>query len=153
MRPELFEVSSMLYLYHYCVGCLVMWLWPVIMGTLHKWHGIWIHQQLSCLFNSLFRLTAKNIRAHFLSLTRSKLRLCSANHRAGYFSSLACDWLSIVWAYSEQETENARELCSTYEGNQFVTGGFPSQIASNVESVPMTRPPHVDSEVGQFPKT
>ena len=45
-------------------------------------------------------------RARFLSLTRSKLRLCSANHRAGYFSNLACDWLSIVWAYSKQETEN-----------------------------------------------
>ena len=43
--------------------------------------------------------------ARFLSLARSKLRLCSANHRAGYFSNLACDWLSIVWAYSEQETE------------------------------------------------
>ena len=25
---------------------------------------------------------------------------------AGYFSNLACDWLSIVWTYSEQETEN-----------------------------------------------
>ena len=33
-------------------------------------------------------------------------RLCSANHRAGYFSNLVCDWLSIVWAYSNQETEN-----------------------------------------------
>ena len=44
--------------------------------------------------------------ARFLSLARSKLRLCSANHRAGYFSNLACDWLSIVWAYSGQETEN-----------------------------------------------
>ena len=46
------------------------------------------------------------IRAHFLSYAGSKLRLCSANHRAGYFSNLACDCLSIVWAYSEQETEN-----------------------------------------------
>ena len=45
-------------------------------------------------------------RARFLSLAWSKLRLCSANHRAGYFSNLACDWLSIVWAYPEQETEN-----------------------------------------------
>ena len=44
--------------------------------------------------------------AHFVSFARSKLRLCSANHRAGYFSNLARDWLSIVWAYSEQETEN-----------------------------------------------
>ena len=34
------------------------------------------------------------------------LRLCSANHRAGYFSKLACDWLSILWAYFKQETEN-----------------------------------------------
>ena len=44
--------------------------------------------------------------ACFLSLAWSKLRLCSANHRAGYFSNLACDWLSIVWAYFEQETES-----------------------------------------------
>ena len=40
-----------------------------------------------------------NIWAHFLSLARSMLRLWSVNHRAGYFSNLACDWLSIVWAY------------------------------------------------------
>ena len=45
-------------------------------------------------------------RARFLTLASSQLRLCSANHRAGYFSNLACDWLSIVWAYSEQETEH-----------------------------------------------
>ena len=44
--------------------------------------------------------------ACFLSLAQSKLRICLANQRAGYFSNLACDWLSIVWAYSEQETEN-----------------------------------------------
>ena len=46
------------------------------------------------------------IRARFLSIARSKLRLCSANHRAGYFSDLACDLLSIIWVYSKQETEN-----------------------------------------------
>ena len=46
------------------------------------------------------------VRACFLCLVRSKLRLCSANHRTGYFSNLACDCLSIVWAYSEQDTEN-----------------------------------------------
>ena len=43
--------------------------------------------------------------ACFLFLARSNLRLCSANHRPGYFSNLDCDWLSIVWAYSEQERE------------------------------------------------
>ena len=35
------------------------------------------------------------LRAYFLSLAQSKLRLCSANYRAGYFSNQACDWLSI----------------------------------------------------------
>ena len=52
--------------------------------------------------------------ARFLSLAQSKLRLYSANHKAGYFSNLACDWLSIVWAYSEQQTENGprtKTLC------------------------------------------
>ena len=44
--------------------------------------------------------------AHFLSLARSKLRLCSANHRQGYWSNLPCDWPSTAWAYSKQETEN-----------------------------------------------
>ena len=64
--------------------------------------------------------------AHFLSLTRSKLRLCSANHRAGYFSNLACDWLSIVWAYSKQETENGPILLAISTGNLLITGVFPS---------------------------
>ena len=45
-------------------------------------------------------------RVRFLSLARSKLRLCSANHRPGYWSNLPCDWPSTAWAYSEQETEN-----------------------------------------------
>ena len=40
------------------------------------------------------------------SLAWSKLRLCSANHRPGYWSNLPCDWPSTAWAYSEQETEN-----------------------------------------------
>ena len=34
----------------------------------------------------------------FLSLAWSKLRLCSANHRPGYWSNLPCDWLSVAWA-------------------------------------------------------
>ena len=38
-------------------------------------------------------------------------RLCSANQRAGYFSNLPCDWLSIVWAYSKQKTENGPWYC------------------------------------------
>ena len=51
-------------------------------------------------------------RARFLSLARSKLRLCSANHMPGYWSILPCDWPSTAWAYSEQETENGPRLRS-----------------------------------------
>ena len=53
-------------------------------------------------------------RARFLTFARSKLRLCSANHRTGYFSHLARDWLSIVWVYSEQETENGPRWTALY---------------------------------------
>ena len=66
--------------------------------------------------------------AHFLSLAQSKLRLCSVNHRAGYFSNLACDWLSIVWAYSEQETENGpwcfkkHQTIKIYNADEMPTG-------------------------------
>ena len=45
-------------------------------------------------------------RTRFLSLPRSNLRLCSANHRTGYWSNLPCDWPSTAWVYCEQETEN-----------------------------------------------
>ena len=37
------------------------------------------------------KILSANFLARFLSLARSKLRLCLANHRAGYFSNLACD--------------------------------------------------------------
>ena len=77
------------------VYCSLVWIWL---------SDRWV---FACNFNSMW-----SIRARFLPLARSKLRLCSANHRAGYFSNLACDWLSIVWAYSEQETENwPRPVC------------------------------------------
>ena len=46
-------------------------------------------------------------RVRFLCLVPSKLRLCSANHRPGYWSNLTCNWPSTAWAYSEHwETEN-----------------------------------------------
>ena len=58
----------------------------------------------------LFRLWGRYglIWVRFLSLTRSKVRLCSANHRPSYWSNLTCGWLRTAWAYSEseQETEN-----------------------------------------------
>ena len=76
----------------------VIW-WQRSGSALSRWWLVpWWHQAITWT------------RAHFLSLAQSKLRLCSANHRAGYFSNLACDWLSIVWGYSEQETENGPSL-------------------------------------------
>ena len=44
-----------------------------------------------------------------LSLTRSKLRLCSANHRPGYWSNLPCDWPSTAWAYSHKRQKTGPE--------------------------------------------
>ena len=75
-----------------------------MIGTMKYDWRIWIKQTK----------TQQN-RARFLSLTQSKLRLCLANHRAGYFSNLACDWLSTVWAYSEQETENGPSLHNSWD--------------------------------------
>ena len=46
-----------------------------------------------------------------MSHSWSKLRLFSANRSAGYSSNLAYDWLSIVWAHSEQETGNGSWCC------------------------------------------
>ena len=54
------------------------------------------------------------IRARFLSLAWSKLRLCSANYRPGYWSNLPSHWPSTAWAYSEQETENRPRYCAKH---------------------------------------
>ena len=43
------------------------------------------------------------ILVRFQSLAESKLRLCSANHKPGYWSNLPCDWLSTAWTYSEKQ--------------------------------------------------
>ena len=56
--------------------------------------------------------------ARFLSLARSKLRLCSANHRPGYWNNLPCDWPSTAWAYSQQETENGP--WNTFDSNGLI---------------------------------
>ena len=85
--------------------------------------------------------------ARFLSLARSKLRVCLANHRAGYFSILACDWQSIVWAYSDDPanfpvlwqccTENF--LCY---GNIDTCNSLPScRNAENTSAFPILRIP------------
>ena len=61
--------------------------WPLL---------IWIRVRITLDHSSCVVIWSR-----FLSLAWSKLRLCSANHRAD------CDWLSIVRVYPEQETENA----------------------------------------------
>ena len=65
-----------------------------------------MRKAISCGVNFMTDHDWAQFWAHFLSLVRSKLRLCSANHRPGYWSNLPCDWPSTAWAYSEQETEN-----------------------------------------------
>ena len=59
--------------------------------------------------------------ARFLSLALIKLRLCSANHRSGYWSNLPCDWPSTAWAYSKQETENGPWLRKTAASKEQTT--------------------------------
>ena len=77
-----------------------------------------------CMVSCCISPCYSDTRAHFLSLAPSKLRLCSANRRAGYFSNLACDWLSIVWAYSEQERENGPRAPSQYRDDLSRYGDF-----------------------------
>ena len=82
---------------NYALAHLSMWCINTYLSILLYWH--WGYNTDGWMQEKC------NTRARFLSLAWSKLRLCLANHRAGYFSNLTCDWLSIVWAYSEQEAE------------------------------------------------
>ena len=75
-----------------------------ITDPIPRTHFRWL---LSIFLSTYSQNTTNNLDPFSISCS-SYPRLCSANHRAGYFSNLACDWLSIVWAYSEQEAENGR---------------------------------------------
>ena len=46
------------------------------------------------------------------------LRLCSANHRPGYWSNLPCDWPSTACAYSKKGTETKPWQCRKSEHHQ-----------------------------------
>ena len=62
------------------------WLWRLLVRQ-HLWRFWWLQKSRYSR-----RAPVKHLLrtwGRFLSLARSKLRLCSANHRAGYFSS-AC---------------------------------------------------------------
>ena len=54
-----------------------------------------INEMLALFFKILifYHANSKGM-ARFLSLAQSKLRLCLANHRPGYWSNLPCDWLT-----------------------------------------------------------
>ena len=69
----------------------------------NKKHGWWWVYRLAA---SQSKIMFRKYWARFLSLAQSKLGLCSANHRPGYWSNLPCVWPSTAWAYFEQETEN-----------------------------------------------
>ena len=63
-----------------------------------------LHKQLPGL---VITLVLGYLQAQFKARFLSLLGVSSANHRTSYFSNLACDWLSIVWDYSKQETKQA----------------------------------------------
>ena len=79
---------------------LIVFLKPCVRSCIVAYRELrhWTKNIILCLCISSWVL--------FLSLGLSKLRLCSANHRPGYWSNQPCDWPSTAWAYSEQETEN-----------------------------------------------
>ena len=82
--------------------------WPLS----HYPHPQWGRKKMAATLQTTFPIMWWLMTwARFLSLAWGKVRLCWANHRASYFSNLACDWLSIVWDYSEPETENRPWWC------------------------------------------
>ena len=84
-------------------------------------HPIWQHPGFF-LSEPSFSIFEQKTWARFLSLARSKLRLCSANHRPGYWINMPCDWPSTAWAYSEQETKNRSwklMIMASSHGNDF----------------------------------
>ena len=102
IKPSIYAVMVHRYLW-----------WPVITSWLHC--GVTVlssYVVVQCMGECLWSMSAapwptlliagREAQGPF-SLALSKLRLCSANNRAGYFSNLACDWLSLVWAYSEKD--------------------------------------------------
>ena len=102
---------TILYRDHFVYG-LSQWETTLQCDVISHWlcpHHVW---SLFFTLHELYKTMSLKIMviclrwSHFLSLAQSKLRLCSANHRSGYWSNLPCDWPSTAWAYSEQETEN-----------------------------------------------
>ena len=47
--------------------------------------------------------------AHFLSFAGSKLRLCSANHRPGYWSNPPCDWPTVGPGLQDRQASSFKE--------------------------------------------
>ena len=79
----------------------------IVAACIHIDYGfMWILPKVHVSYSwykYLFRInTGPKLSHHqgpFLSLARSKLRLCSVNHRPGYWSNLPCDWPGTAWAY------------------------------------------------------
>ena len=95
-------------------------------------------------------ITDRMIRTRFLSLVRSKLGLCWANHRAGYFINFPCNCHNELDSVSNHQphecllnrlfgrrSKKTSKLCVTglYAGNSTGTDEFPAQRASNAENV------------------
>ena len=61
---------------HFCLSLYVYMYVLLYISGVFRWCDTWLRPGTVVLY-----------------LIRSKLRLCSANHRAGYFSNMACVWL------------------------------------------------------------
>ena len=102
--------NSMIYIHtHNILGYISTIVNVYMRWTKHELGNI----QLPGLISISNMMCYRTIWARFLTLAQSKLRLCSANLRAGYLSNLTRDWLSMVWAYSKQKTENGPWLSLT----------------------------------------
>ena len=84
--------------------------WTHGMKSWHWLKFVPIHAFKNIRLVTFVAIVMNTLWACFLSLAWSKIRLCLP----GYFSNLACDWLGIVWAYSEQGTENGPWCPLTY---------------------------------------
>ena len=100
--------------------------------------------QLDFVFNSLFRLTIDKT----LTLRGGELHLTSYEHHdvSNQVNLIVC---SRVYSIKHQRSA----LLDICEGNPLVTGGFPSQRASNTESVSMLWPHHGRYQLPVSPST
>ena len=111
------SLLGLLNLYHFvkpnhCISYLETGCWLILCIDIRASNELMLYERT-------LRHSISPIWARFLSLARSKVSLCSANHRPGYWSNPPGYWLSTAWAYFKQERENRpRMFCSSSRNNR-----------------------------------